>query len=413
MTTEPGRLTALRASWLFDGTGAALIPDPVVVISGTAILDVGPGGTVPPGADVIDLAGATLLPGLVDTHVHLAFDASADPVGHLAGRADGEVVAAMARAGRTALRGGVTTVRDLGDRGYLSLGLRGRAGLPTIVAAGPPITTPAGHCHYLDGAVEPTIGCVQAAVREHVLRGVDVIKIMASGGNLTPGSRRDLAQFPPEVLCAAVDEAHRLCLPVTAHADAATAIAAAVAAGVDGLEHASFWTEDGVDAPADLIRLIAGQQIAVGATVGAIPVPGAVPPPEVAARLPGIIANTRRMYEAGALVVAGTDAGIAPVKPHDVIRYAPPMLRQMGFGPAEALQTITSVAAGVCGLGHRKGRIASGFDADILAVDGDPISDPEALHRIRAVYARGTTVPEAGRPAAGQDDGGLAGTGQK
>jgi imidazolonepropionase-like amidohydrolase len=169
-----------------------------------------------------------------------------------------------------------------------------------------------------------------------------------------------------------------------------------VAAGVDGLEHVSFWTEDGVDAPDDLIRLIASQRITVGATVGMVPVPGAVPPPALAARMPGIIANTRRLYEAGAPMVAGTDAGIAPVKPHDVVRHAPVMLRQLGFGPAEALRAVTADAAGVCGLGHRKGRIAPGFDADILAVDGDPVADPDALHRIRAVYARGAAVPGAG-----------------
>ena len=201
---------------------------------------------------------------------------------------------------------------------------------------------------------------------------------MASGGNLTPGSRQDLAQFPPEVLRAAVDEAHRLGLPVTAHAHAVAAIADAVAAGVDGLEHVTFWTEDGVDAPAYLIQLIADRRIIVGATVGMVPVPGAAPPPAVAARMPGIIASSRRLYEAGAPMVAGTDAGISPVKPHDVVRHAPAMLCQLGgFSRAEALRAITSSAACVCGLGHRKGRIAPGFDADILAVDGDPITDPQ------------------------------------
>jgi len=386
-------VTVLRAAWLFDGISSTLIPDPVVVIDGTAILAVNSGGNAPVGAAVTDLAGATLMPGLVDTHVHLAFDASADPVGGLARRADAEVVEAMAQAGHAALRGGVTTVRDLGDRGYLSLGLRGRTDLPTILAAGPPITTPGGHCHYLGGAAAPTLEGVRAAVREHATQGVDVIKIMASGGNPTPGSRQDLAQFPPEVLRAAVEEAHRLGLEVTAHAHAVSAIANAVAAGVDGLEHVSFWTEDGVDAPAHLIRLIARQRIVVGTTVGLVPVPGVAPPPEVAARLPHIIANTRRLYEAGARVVAGTDAGIAPVKPHDVVRHAPAMLRQLGFSQAEGLRTITSAAAGVCGLGHRKGRIMPGFDADILAVDGDPIADPDALHRIRAVYLGGAVVP--------------------
>ena len=392
--TERGRLTALRAAALFDGSRSTLVRDPLVLIDGGTIVAVGSGVPAPEHADVTDLGGATLLPGLVDTHVHLAFDASPDPVGHLASQDDDATLIAMTKAAQAALRGGVTTVRDLGDRDYLSLGLRGQPGLPTILAAGPPITTPGGHCHYLGGVAEPTVKGVQAAVREHAERGVDVIKIMASGGNLTPGTHQHLAQFPPEVFKAAVDEAHRHGLKVTAHAHAVGAIADAVAAGADGMEHVSFWTADSVDAPAELIRLIADRGTVVGATVGMVPVPGLKPPPEIIARLPLMIANLRRLYEAGALIVAGTDAGIAPIKPHDVLRYSPAMLSgDLGLSPADTLRMVTSAAAEVIGLGHRKGRIAPGFDADILAVDGDPVSDLAALHRIRAVYAGGTAVP--------------------
>src|SRR5258707_13540387 len=144
-------LTVLRAARLFDGTGAACIDNPTVIIDADKIVAIT--GDVPDGATVVELPGATLLPGLVDTHVHLAFDAWSDPVAGLAGRDAAETFAGMCAAARRAARGGVTTVRDLGDVGYLSLGVRAAAQkdatLPHIVAAGVPITTPGGHCHFL------------------------------------------------------------------------------------------------------------------------------------------------------------------------------------------------------------------------------------------------------------------------
>lgn len=115
-------------------------------------------------------------------------------------------------------------------------------------------------------------------------------------------------------------------------------------------------------------------------------------PPQIAAGLPTLMANLRKLIGAGASIVLGTDAGIAPPKPHDVLRHAVGQFADLGPSPVSALRTATSHAAQVIGLAHRKGRLTPGYDADILAVDGDPTADPTALHRIRAVYAAGVAV---------------------
>jgi len=392
--TVPAPPIVVRGARLFDGLESWAVTDPAVQIQGSRIVAVGARQAWPRGARVLALEGTTLLPGLIDTHVHLAFDSGPDPVASLVARDERGVLAGMRMAARAALVGGVTTLRDLGDRAYLSLELRGRPDLPTILTAGPPITTPGGHCHFLGGAVEPNRRAVRDAVQEHAERGVDVIKIMASGGALTPGSRPDLSQFSPEVLLAAVSEAHGLGLPITAHAHAVGAIRSAIRAGVDGIEHASFWTLNGVDSRPELIDAIADAGIVVGATVGMRAVPGLAPPPEALRRMPAMIGILRELHRAGALLVAGTDAGVGPIKPHDVVRYAPVALQQLGMSPVQALRAVTSRAAAAVGLGDRKGRLAVGFDADILAVDGDPLTDPEALHRIRAVICRGRVVTD-------------------
>ena len=150
-----------------------------------------------------------------------------------------------------------------------------------------------------------------------------------------------------------------------------------------------------------MIRDIAARRIAVGWTVGRDPGQLQTVPPQIASRMAALITNRRRLYESGAVLVPGSDAGVTPAKPHDVLPYAPEELAAAGLGPAEILQAMTSRAAQACGLGRRKGRIAPGFDADIIAVDGNPIDDLAAIRKLRAVYIAGRPV----LPAPGGPDG--------
>jgi imidazolonepropionase-like amidohydrolase len=394
--TERRQLTALRAARLFDGTGAGMLLDPTVVLDGPTIVSIGSGAPVPEGATVVDLAEATLLPGLVDGHVHLGFDSSPDPVTSLAMRDDAEALAAMIAAARAAAQGGVTTVRDLGDRRYLALEVKRAAAmdptLPDVLVAGPPITTPGGHCHFL-GEQASGVDGVRRAVRDHAERGVDVIKIMASGGNMTPGSRPDQPQYSVAELRAVVDEAHRHHLPVTAHAHATQSIVDGLAAGVDGFEHLTFMNAEGVDPiPDEVLAALVRQRVTVGMTLGLAPVPDAQELPGIVARRPALLANSQRLFAAGVHMIPGTDAGIRPVKPPDVARWAVAHFQALGMSAAQALHTCTARAAMALGLGHRKGQLRPGYDADILVVAGDPLIDPSAIHQVRAVFVRGTPL---------------------
>src|SRR3954470_24408928 len=246
-------MEALRAAHCFDGE--RFRSDGVtVLIEGEAIVGVEPlAYDVPDGVEVATYDG-TLLPGLIDAHVHLVSDASVGSLERAGSSSEedlDEMVSAMLA---TQAAAGVTTVRDLGDRGYRTLVARDRRtpGEPRVVAAGPPLTLLDGHCHFLGGRAEG-IDAVRIAVREHVDRGVDLVKVMASGGMLTMGTDLLGVQFTPAELRAAVDETHAAGLRIVAHCHSEAGARHAVAAGVDGLEHATLLGADGVGAPEDLI----------------------------------------------------------------------------------------------------------------------------------------------------------------
>jgi imidazolonepropionase-like amidohydrolase len=306
---------------------------------------------------------------------------------------DHRLLLTMRRQALQALRAGITTVRDLGDRNFLGVTLRdwfsaGDELGPEILAAGPPVTVTGGHCYFMNGEVDGEVE-IRRGVRNRVKRGVDVIKIMATGGNMTRGTNPLMPQFTVTEIAAAVEEAHRLGRRVTAHAHGASGIARAVEAGVDGLEHCTFQVEGGIHAEQELIEKVAAQGIAVCPTVGR---PHGRPvPPEFAARAEARKQVLERMHRAGCKLVGGTDAGISGV-PLDSLPYGVAVLTQIGMTNAEAIRAATLGSAEGCGIAGRKGTIEPGKDADLFAIGGNPLEDVRHLLDVRVVYRAGVQV---------------------
>jgi imidazolonepropionase-like amidohydrolase len=400
---------AIRSARLFDGVADQLQARPLVLVDGGRITDVDFTGADPPdGAALVDLGQVTLLPGLVDSHSHLVFDASSDPVGHLAGTDDDALLEQCRARAKAALTAGVTTLRDLGDRRLVTLGLREELaahpeGGPQLLVSGPPVTSPGGHCWFLGGEAAGVDG-VRAAVRALAARGVDVVKVMVTGGNLTPGSVLWQSQYDRAELQAAAEEAHRAGLAVTGHAHGAQGIAEAVAAGFDGIEHGVFLTADGVQQDPAVVEELAARGVVVSVTAAQTQPPGQPPPgmepgsdlarrfEQLARQLEAMVAGVLRLRAAGVPLTLSSDAGIGPHKPHDVLPRAPGQATMVGFGGAEALRMVTSVAADACRVGDRKGRVAPGYDADLLAVTGDPLTDANAVREVVAVFRAGHQV---------------------
>jgi imidazolonepropionase-like amidohydrolase len=393
-------MLAVRVARVFDGRD--LVPGAgVVLVDGGRIAGVEPAGFEPPaGCEVLDRPAGTLLPGLVDTHVHLVGDAGPGALERLGGFSRDELFRMIERSLRAHLAAGVTTVRDLGDKDWAVVDWRASrpgAGLPAVVASGPPLTSRGGHCWNMGGEVSG-VAELRAAVRERARRGADVVKIMASGGMMTPGTDVDRGQFTAEELRAVVAQAHAEGLPVTAHAHAVVSIRAATEAGVDGIEHCTFLTGDSVHVPEDAIAALVTRGIVVCPTLGRAP--GALPPPQLLERLQraGMSYEARcdqvvRAYLTGVAIASGTDGGISPGKPHGILPRAVADLVSGGMPAADALATATSAAAATCGVGDRKGHIRTGHDADLVVVDGNPLSDIGALLRV-------DTTILAGRPTA-------------
>jgi imidazolonepropionase-like amidohydrolase len=398
---------AIRAATAYDGI-RFLDEGLTVLVEGDRVVGVeGPRHEPPTGCEVTTYDG-TLLPGLIDTHVHLVADASMGSLERAPDLSDDELDAVIDAMLLSQARAGVTTVRDLGDLRYRTLAARDaqRPGRPRVQGAGPPLTVPDGHCHFLGGAVVGTEAIV-AAVAERAERGVDVVKVMASGGMLTPGSDIMGVQFSPEELATAVRATHDAGLRIVAHAHSLAGVQHALDAGVDGIEHFTCLTHAGMTTSDELLARVAASGVVVCSTLGTdvsrLP-PFETLPPVIQGLIKtlgltedghqhGREEQVHRVREHGVAVVTGTDAGVAPSKYHGIAWLAVLQLTESGYSLEEALATATSYAARVLGLEHVTGRLAPGLAADLLVTDGDLRADPTSLGRPAAVWVRGELVP--------------------
>ncbi|HEV8585101.1 MAG TPA: amidohydrolase family protein [Methylomirabilota bacterium] len=389
--------TILRGAALIDGTGAAPVRGRAVAVEDGRIAEVA-ADAPPRGAAVLDLMGLTLLPGLINCHVHLCLSGDADPTRTMNDESyAATTIRALVNARRT-VEAGVTTVRDLGGREYAELAVRDavRAGMvpgPRVLCAGRAVCMTGGHGWRMLGRQADGADDVRKAVREQLRAGADVIKLVATGGVMTPGVDPRAAQLTLDELRAGVDEAHRARRRAAAHAMAEEGIAWCLDAGLDTIEHGVYLTEA-------LVKRMVDQGTALVATLIA---PHAIVEGGIAAGIPEFAVKKsvavrerhtesfRLALRAGVAIAAGTDAG-TPLNPHGTLVPELSLMVAAGMTPLQVIRAATSVAARALALEEETGRVAPGLAADLIAVEGDPAADVKALDAVRLVLANGRVV---------------------
>jgi imidazolonepropionase-like amidohydrolase len=386
----------LSGARIIDGTGTEPVRGRSVVVENGVITAVVEDARAPRGNGV-DLAGHTLLPGLINSHVHLCLGAEADPA-----RAMREeplaltAIKALLRARETA-RAGVTTVRDLGGREYAELAARraiqeGLIDGPRIVAAGRPVCMTGGHGHWL-GREADGPDDARKAVREQLKAGADVIKIIATGGVLTAGVEPGSPQMTFEEMRAAIEEARKAGRRTAAHAMAATGISEAIDAGITSIEHGVYLTEEIVahmrrDGTFLVPTLNAPAAIATGGLAAGIPEYMVRKSEQV---VPPHVASFQLAHRAGVRIAAGADSG-TPLNFHGSLLPELTLMVKYGMTPLEAIRSATVTAADCLGLGEVTGRVAPGYAADLIAVAGDPAERIETLADLKLVLVNGRIV---------------------
>ena len=381
---------------IWDGIADAYLDGvDAIRIERGAITALGMTAEISADAAVRDMSGITVIPGLIDAHVHMVLDPDVrDPLAQSRGDAQTQL-AAMAQRTAAMVRAGITTARDLGGGEWLELTLRDRIARgetpgPRLLCAGQPITSPGGHCHFWGGEAAALADVAAVIARQHD-HGVDLIKVMATGGTMTKGSTPRMAQFDQDTLAAIVADARQRGYPVAAHCHGTAGIRNAVHAGVNTIEHCSWVGEAGWGAEYDpeLAAEMAAHGIWVSPTVNAGWKRHQGSGSEHEGRL---LRNFAAMRAAGVRLAASTDAGIPNVRHEDLGKALPVFAHFAGLANVDVLKTATSGCAQAIGVGRLTGTLAAGFSADLLFVDGDPLSDLACLATPAGVLARGVDV---------------------
>jgi imidazolonepropionase-like amidohydrolase len=386
---------------LIDGTGSQPRDNVVVTVRGGRIEGVRAGGeqAADDGAETLDLGGRTLLPGLINAHCHITMDAGPDPFAYTNRTNFPTLVLHSLRRCEQMLKSGITTARDLGGYEFLEMALRDAFAAgdwpgPRLLCAGKVLTMTGGHGWPIgmevDGPDE-----VRKGARENLKRGADCIKIMATGGVLTPGVEPGAQQLGEDEIRAGVEEAHKVGKLAATHAQGTEGIKAALRAGIDTVEHGIFLDDEAIQMMVER---------------GVVFVPTLAAPYQIveAGEEKGIPAyaleKSRRVMEAhfrsfewalsaGVTIAAGNDGG-TPFNPaHDLITELR-LMTEHGLNTLGAIRAATWGSAKALGLSEETGTVQAGKWADLLVLEegADPLADITALGRVWMVVKQGKVV---------------------